>query len=68
MLLGAYSIEIPKSIMRLGKAKNSHDTVQYATYVLYDHEELKNEDIQKYYDIKLILFSIIPELRVYELG
>jgi hypothetical protein len=66
-LLGAYSIEIPKSIMRLGKAKNSHDTVQYATngwatYALYDYEE-SNRDIQKYYDIKLKLFSIISELQ-----
>jgi len=52
--------------MRLGKAKNSHDTVQYAsngwaTFALYDYEETNKEN-QKYYDVKLKLFSIISEL------
>ena len=63
---GAYSKDIPTSIMKLGKAKNSHDTVQYAangwaTFALYDFSE-SNEEIQKYFDVKIELFSIISEL------
>jgi hypothetical protein len=52
--------------MKSGKAKNSHDTVKYATngwatFALYDFSE-SNEEIQKYFDVKIELFLIISEL------
>lgn len=52
--------------MKLGKAKNSHDTIQYAingwaTFALFDFD-LEQKEIQKYYDIKIKLFNIISEL------
>ena len=68
-VLGAYSIEIPKpTIMRFGRARNSHDTIQYAIngWAAWGHF---NTDItapskpsEKYVNSKLRLFNCIGTL------
>jgi hypothetical protein len=67
-VLGAFSIEIPKKILRFGKARNSHDTIQYAingwaAWGHYNIDILANrKDSDKYVNSKLRLFNCIGTL------
>ena len=68
-VLGAYSIEIPRAvIMRFGKARNSHDTIQYAingwaAWGHYNtHITARSKASDKYVNSKLRLFDCIGSL------
>ena len=64
-VIGAYSIEIPKKIMRFGKARNSHDTIQYAIngWAAWGHYDTlvtaRAKTSDKYVNSKLRLFNCI---------
>jgi len=68
-VLGAYSIEIPKcSILRFGKARNSHDTIKYAIngWAVWGHYDTDvtgpPKQSAKYVNSKLRLFNCIGAL------
>ena len=67
-VLGAYSIEVPKKILRRGTARNSHDTIQYAingwaAWGHYNtHITARSKPSDKYVNSKLRLFNCIGTL------
>ena len=67
-IIGAFSIEIPKKILRFGKARNSHDTIQYAIngWAAWGHYNIdimaRRKDSDKYVNSKLRLFNCIGTL------
>ncbi len=67
-VLGAFSLEIPKRVLRFGKARNSHDTIQYAingwaAWGHYNtHITARSKPSDKYVLSKLRLFNCIGTL------